>query len=246
MMLNRRGMLGAGIAATATALLARGSVAWAAAQEAAELKPINLPPAITAAERGQRLRAARDLMRHHGIGAVLVESGPSLDYYTGIQWWRRERLTGVVIPAEGDPIIVTPFFEQPSIKEMLAVPAEIRTWQEHDEPLKLVADFLRERRVAALPVAFEETNRFFLEDRLKQQLPGVPIISANPVVRAQRMIKSPTELFQLQGKIMRRNFDMMVATGSKNTEAAMKLANDAFAPISGRVSLAAEKLAKVA
>jgi phasin family protein len=59
-------------------------------------------------------------------------------------------------------------------------------------------------------------------------------------------IKSPTELFQLQGKIMRRNFDMMVATGSKNTEAAMKLANDAFAPISGRVSLAAEKLAKVA
>ena len=59
-------------------------------------------------------------------------------------------------------------------------------------------------------------------------------------------IKSPTELFQLQGKIMRRNFDTLVATGSKNTEAVMKLANDAFAPISGRVSLAAEKLAKVA
>ena len=59
-------------------------------------------------------------------------------------------------------------------------------------------------------------------------------------------IKSPTELFQLQGKIMRRNFDALVATSSKNTEAAMKLANDAFAPISGRVNLAAEKLAKVA
>lgn len=59
-------------------------------------------------------------------------------------------------------------------------------------------------------------------------------------------IKSPTELFQLQGKIMRRNFDMLVATSSKNTEAAMKLANDAFAPISGRVNIAAEKLAKVA
>jgi len=59
-------------------------------------------------------------------------------------------------------------------------------------------------------------------------------------------IKSPTELFQLQGKIMRRNFDALVATSSKNTEAAMKLANDAFAPITGRVNLAAEKLAKVA
>lgn len=59
-------------------------------------------------------------------------------------------------------------------------------------------------------------------------------------------VKSPTELFQLQGKIMRRNFDMLVATSSKNTEAVMKLASEAFAPISGRVNVAAEKLAKVA
>jgi hypothetical protein len=59
-------------------------------------------------------------------------------------------------------------------------------------------------------------------------------------------IKSPTELFQLQGKIARRNFDAFVATSSKNTEAFVKLANDTFAPISGRVTLATEKLAKVA
>lgn len=194
MRLNRRTMLGTGAAMAATALLSRGSHAWAAVQEAAELRPMTLPPPIGASERMARLRGARDLLRRHGIGAALVESGPSLDYYTGVQWWRSERLTGVVIPAEGDPIIVTPFFEQPSIKEMLAVPAEIRTWQEDDEPLKLVADFLKERRLASLPVGFEETNRFFLEDRLKQQLPGAKIVSANPVVRAQRMIKAPTEL----------------------------------------------------
>src|SRR5690349_8616705 len=137
-------------------------------------------------------------MQRHGIGSVLIESGPSLDYYTGIQWWRSERLTGAVIPATGDPIVVTPFFEGPSIREMLLVPAEIRTWQEDEEPLKLVADFLRERKVATLPIGFEETDRFFLEDRLKRQLPGVPIVSANPVVRAQRLIKSPAELALMQ------------------------------------------------
>ncbi len=198
MVLNRRTMIGTGAAMAATALLARGTTAWAAAQEAAELKPIALPPPIAPAERVTRLRGARDLMRRHGIGAVLIESGPSLDYYTGIQWWRSERLTGVIIPAEGDPIVVTPFFEQPSIKEMLAVPAEIRTWQEDEEPLKLVADFLHERNVASMPVGFEETNRFFLEDRLKQQLPGAKVVSANPVVRAQRMINSPAELALMQ------------------------------------------------
>ena len=79
----------------------------------------------------------------------LIEAGPSLDYFTGVQWCRSERLTAAVIPAQGDPIIVTPFFESPSIKEMLAIPAEVRTWNEDEEPLKLVADFLSERGVAS-------------------------------------------------------------------------------------------------
>jgi Xaa-Pro dipeptidase len=195
---SRRAMLGGGLALTAGAMLGRGSSAWAAVQGAADLPSIQIPPPITPAERIARLGKARDLMRRHGIGAVLVESGPSLDYFTGIQWWRSERLTGVVIPAEGDPIVVTPFFEQPTIQEMLQVPAEIRTWNEDEDPLKLVADFLRARKVAGQPVAFEETNRFWIEDRLKKQLPKVPIVSANPVVRALRMIKSPAELALMQ------------------------------------------------
>jgi Xaa-Pro dipeptidase len=193
--IGRRGLLQGAAALAAAATIPLGRVI---AQTAAELPAIPIPPPITPAERMQRLRAARERMRVSGIGAVLVESGPSLDYYTGIRWWRSERLTGVVIPAEGDPVIVTPFFEQPSIKEMLEVPAEIRTWEEDEEPLKLVADFLRERKVAALPVAFEETNRFFLEDRLRRELPNVRIVSANPIVRAQRMIKSPAELALMQ------------------------------------------------
>jgi phasin family protein len=59
-------------------------------------------------------------------------------------------------------------------------------------------------------------------------------------------IKSPTELMQLQGEIPRRNFDAMVAFGSKRTEAWVKLTNEAFAPISNRVSVAAEKISKAA
>jgi Xaa-Pro dipeptidase len=167
--------------------------------QAAEATPsIPIPPPISSAERVQRLARAKELMRAAGIGAVLVESGPSLDYYTGVQWWRSERLTAAVIPAEGDPIIVTPFFEQPSIAEMLKVPAEISTWDEEEEPLKLVADFLRERKVASSPVALEETDRYWIMDRLKQQLPGVAIVNGNSVVRAQRMIKSPAELALMQ------------------------------------------------
>jgi phasin family protein len=59
-------------------------------------------------------------------------------------------------------------------------------------------------------------------------------------------VKSPAELCQLQAKLARRNFDALVAYGSKNTDAVSKLATEAFAPISGRISLAAEKISKAA
>lgn len=190
---RRRLMMGAGALATSALIPPRIA---AAAQES--LKPVKLPPPIGQEERLARLAKARELMQRSGIGAVLIESGPSLDYYTGIQWWRSERLTGVVIPAEGDPIIVTPFFEGPSIREMLVVPAEVRTWQEDEEPLKLVADFLKERGVANGTIGFEETNRYWILDRLSRQLPQAKLVSANPVVRAQRMIKTPAELALMQ------------------------------------------------
>src|SRR3954465_6715583 len=159
------------------------------AQAAAELPPIAIPPAITSAERLQRIGKARALMARHGIDAIIVEPGASLDYFTGVQWWRSERLTAAVIPAHGDPIIVTPFFERPSIAESLSIPAEIRTWNEDEEPLKLVADFLRERKAAT--VGFEETDRYFILDRLWPLLPGARMVTANPVVRGCRMIKTP-------------------------------------------------------
>jgi len=59
-------------------------------------------------------------------------------------------------------------------------------------------------------------------------------------------VKSPTELMQMQGELARRNFDAIVSFGSKRTEAWVKLYNDAFAPISNRVSVATEKLTKAA
>ncbi|MEO6432795.1 MAG: Xaa-Pro peptidase family protein [Sphingomicrobium sp.] len=194
MALNRRQLLGRG-----TALAAIGAIpARLIAAAQGQLTPLALPPAITPAERLARVRRAQVRMRAEGIGAVLVESGPSLDYFSGVQWRRSERLTALVIPAEGDAIVVTPFFEKPTIAEMLVIPAEIRPWNEDEDPLRLVAGFLAERKLAALPVAMEETNRFWIVDRLKAVSPTVSIVSANPVVRALRMIKSPAELALMQ------------------------------------------------
>lgn len=70
--------------------------------------------------------------------------------------------------------------------------------------------------------------------------------TATEDMRLMAAAKSPTEFLKLQGDLMRRNFDAMVQYGSKRTEANIKLANDAFAPISNRMSVAAEKISKAA
>ncbi|MDQ3145177.1 MAG: aminopeptidase P family N-terminal domain-containing protein, partial [Pseudomonadota bacterium] len=158
MRVGRRDMIGGS--------LALGAAAAFPHRLAAAPGSAALPPAITPAERLGRLAKARALMARHGLGAILIEPGASLDYFTGVRWSRSERLTAALIPAVGEPIIVTPFFEKPSVAESLAIPAEIRTWDEHEEPLRLVADWLRERRLTTAPLGIEESNRFFIVDRL--------------------------------------------------------------------------------
>jgi Xaa-Pro dipeptidase len=164
-----------------------------------DLKPItgDAKP-ITREERLARVAKAQALMRRHGLGSVLIEPGASLTYFTGIRWGRSERLTAALIPAQGETIVFTPFFEEPSVRESLAVPADVRTWVEHEDPLRLVAQALRDRRVATRPVGIEETVRYFAVDGLRKALPSVQIRNAAPVTRGCRMYKSPAEIALMQ------------------------------------------------
>ncbi len=153
---------------------------------------------ITPVERAARIARAQRLMAAHNIGAILIEPGSSQTYFTGVRWSRSERLTAAVIPVEGEALIVTPFFEEPSVRETLGVPAEVRVWQEDEDPLALVAAYLREKKLAARPIGIEETVRYFAVDGLKRALPEARLVSANPVVRGCRMIKTSAEIALMQ------------------------------------------------
>jgi len=61
-------------------------------------------------------------------------------------------------------------------------------------------------------------------------------------VKALSSVKSPSEFFQFQTDILRRNFDTAVSYGTKSGEAMVKLSGDVIKPISGRVTLAVEKV----
>ncbi|MCP9223205.1 Xaa-Pro peptidase family protein [Erythrobacter sp. LQ02-29] len=159
---------------------------------AAAAKPISVE------ERRMRVAKAAALMRASNIDAVLVEAGSSLVYFTGIRWWRSERLTGAIITREGEISVVTPFFEEPSVRETLALDAEVLTWNEDEDPLGLLGGWLRSRGLSKGMIGVEETVRYFAVDGLQAALPDARIVSANPIVRGCRMIKSPAELALMQ------------------------------------------------
>ncbi|WP_425454923.1 M24 family metallopeptidase [Hephaestia caeni] len=185
--------------AAAMPLIARAGILRAAEPDLSELRSITgAARPIDADERARRLSRAQALMKANNIGAVVIEPGSSMIYFTGVEWWRSERLTAVVLPVEGKPCIVTPFFEEPSVHETLAVPADIRVWQEDEDPLAIVAGFLYDRKLATQPIAIEESVRFFAFDGLRKVLPEARLVSANPVVRGCRMIKTPAELALMQ------------------------------------------------
>ena len=199
-MVSRRGLLGgaaglaggAALAGTATAQNSPATSTTGLKSLTASAKP------ITRAERLARLDKARRLMGEQGIGALIVEPGAALDYFTGVQWWRSERVTCAVIPARGETVIVTPAFEEPSVRESLGVPAEVRVWQEDESPYRRVAQALADRGAASGKVAVEATVRFFVVDGVRREAPGAQIVSGDPVTRPCRMIKSPAELALMQ------------------------------------------------
>jgi Xaa-Pro dipeptidase len=159
---------------------------------AARAVPIGKP------ERMARIAKAKELMAANDIGALLIEPGSSLIYFTGVRWSRSERLTAAVLTREGEVAVVTPFFEEPSVRESLGIDAEVLTWNEDDNPLAAVAAWLGKRGLTKGRIGVEETVRYFAVDGLEKAMPQATVVNGAPVVRGCRMHKSPAEIALMQ------------------------------------------------
>jgi len=153
---------------------------------------------ISVDERKARIAKAQSLMRDQGIDALLLEAGSAMVYFTGIRWWRSERYTGVVIPADGEIAVITPYFEEPSIRESMAVGDDVRTWHENESPFALVAGVLKDRGVKKGKLAIEETVRHFIVDGVGAAAPRIKIVSGASITRGCRMYKSDAEIALMQ------------------------------------------------
>ena len=158
-----------------------------------EAKPIPVE------ERRQRQERARQLMRDNHLDAILMIGGTSLVYFTNVRWWNSERLFAMVLPAKGEPFYVCPAFEEDRAREQIAsgpsgTNADVRTWQEDEDPYRLVAAGLKDRGVSSGRIGIEERTTFVFSNGIAKAAPQVNIAEATPVTSGCRMIKTQHEL----------------------------------------------------
>ncbi len=187
---GRRGFL----ASAAAGAVAASSPAWARQEK----KLTDGVALIGPAERQSRLERAQALMARLGLSAIVIEPGSSMDYFTGVQWSRSERPCLAIVPREGQVGMVVPKFEEPSIRQSLGVPAEVRTWEEDESPYAIAAGLLADRKLASGKIGVEETIRTFIVEGLTGALPSAQVVSGAAVVRGCRMIKTPAEIALMQ------------------------------------------------
>ncbi len=207
--LNRRRFLltSAAAAAAAPALTA---------QSPRSADTAKLPPAIAAltsrvgeavpislAEREQRLERARSLMHQHKIDAIVITTGTSLRYFSGLTWGQSERFFCWTLPATGAPFIVCPVFEEGRVRErMEAKPAtlpsaattKVYTWNEDENPYALLAKAFKEAGLSAGKIGIEERVQFVFADGIAHASPTLTATSATPITFGCRGVKTPAEL----------------------------------------------------
>jgi Xaa-Pro dipeptidase len=159
----------------------------------------SLATPITADERRTRIERARQLMTENKLDAIVLGGGTSLLYFSGIRWWLSERLFAMVLPAKGDPFYVCPAFEEDRAKEQisrgpLGTSADVRIWQEDENPYERLAQGLKDRGIASGRLGIEETTYFVFSDNIAKSAPALQTVSATPVTAGCRMIKSEHEL----------------------------------------------------
>jgi Xaa-Pro aminopeptidase len=88
--------------------------------------------------RHQRLTRVRARMAQLGVDALLLSHGADLPWLTGYRAMPLERLTMLVLPVEGEPVLVVPALEAPRVPEAGDLFA-MTAWDDTEEPIDRVA-----------------------------------------------------------------------------------------------------------
>ncbi|GLY37086.1 dipeptidase [Amycolatopsis sp. NBRC 101858] len=153
-------------------------------------------PAPDAAALRARLDRARSAAAAADTDALLIAPGSDLRYLIGQAGGSFERLTTLVVPADGTPALVVPKLEAPGYADVPtdALGVELVTWVDGDDPYALVADRLGKPG----RVAVSDFTPALHVLALRAALGTAEQTLAGPVVRELRMRKDAAEVASLR------------------------------------------------
>jgi len=148
---------------------------------------------ITIEERRARFEKARRLMSAQKIGAVYMERGSTMFYFTGTR-----DLSGLLIPAEGEIAWIVPAAEEQKVRDASRVGGKIITYAENDGPFGALKRAIQDGGIGTASIGLEEQVRFSVFDGLRKALPACEFVDATPVTAGCRAIKSKAEIALMQ------------------------------------------------
>jgi Xaa-Pro dipeptidase len=152
---------------------------------------------ISQAERLDRIATLQARLVRYGIKAVWLDASSSLTYYTGLTLGQSERIHGALVPSAGALIYVSPQFEAPKLRSLLAIKGEIAVWEEDESPYYLIAARVAAFDAPGAGLALDPATPFAFASALQGAVTG-PVTSAQPMISAQRQLKSAAEVALIQ------------------------------------------------
>ena len=148
----------------------------------------------------EELRAA---MNVHGVDGVVAVMPENIFYLTDpliyTTWTLRERLALVVFPSGGEPTMIVCDLEENLVRAEAWI-EDLRIYVEFAEsPIDVLADVLKEKGLTDKKVGIEMTYlaaAYYM--RLREHLPGVNLVSSEPLFNDLRAIKTPEEVAHLK------------------------------------------------
>lgn len=153
---------------------------------------------ISVAEREARIAKAQRLLSEQNIGALVLDAGTTMHYFTGLRWWPSERSMLVIIPAKGEVKYISPAFEEARLREQITIGKDVYAWQEDESPFRLAVKAIKDAGVTAGDIAVEENVRFFIVNGIRKEGPSFNLVSGDSITIPCRMIKSAAEIKLMQ------------------------------------------------
>jgi Xaa-Pro aminopeptidase len=151
-------------------------------------------PSARDVTRATRIDGVRQHMATRGVDALLLSHGADLPWLTGYRAMPLERLTVLVLPRQGDAVLVVPGLEAPRVPDASGA-FTLRPWAETEDPVEIAVDLLG-RRVATLGISDRAWATSLLA--FQQRLPATTWVAASTVTSPLRAVKDGEEIAQLR------------------------------------------------